>query len=63
MGILALTYTAIMWCIISLFPLPLISIFSSDASLTADAIPALKLYFAAFIFQRYSTSDRPSLNP
>ena len=51
MGILALTYTAIMWCIISLFPLPLISIFSSDASLTADAIPALKLYFAAFIFQ------------
>ena len=51
MGILALAYTAIMWCIISLFPLPLISIFSSDASLTADAIPALKLYFAAFIFQ------------
>ena len=51
MGILALAYTAIMWCVISLFPLPLISIFSSDASLTADAIPALKLYFAAFIFQ------------
>ena len=51
MGILALTYTTIMWCVISLFPLPLISIFSSDASLTADAIPALKLYFAAFIFQ------------
>ena len=51
MGILALAYTATMWGVISLFPLPLIRIFSSDASLTADAIPALKLYFAAFIFQ------------
>ena len=51
MGILALAYTATMWGVISLFPLPLLRIFSSDASLTADAIPALKLYFAAFIFQ------------
>ena len=28
----------------------LISVFSSDTALSADAVPALKLYFAAFIF-------------
>ena len=39
-----------MWSIIILAPRALIGIFSSDAALVADAIPSLKLYFAAFIF-------------
>ena len=36
--------------IIILAPRALIGIFSSDAALVADAIPSLKLYFAAFYF-------------
>ena len=35
---------------IILAPEYLISVFSSDTALSADAVPALKLYFAAFIF-------------
>ncbi len=50
LALLILLYTAVMWSIIILAPRALIGIFSSDAALVADAIPALKLYFAAFIF-------------
>lgn len=50
LSVLILLYTAVMWSIIILAPRALIGIFSSDAALVADAIPALKLYFAAFIF-------------
>ena len=47
MAVMALIYT---WLVILFAPHFLISIFSSDTSLLADTIPALKLYFAAFIF-------------
>ena len=50
LALLILLYTAVMWSSIILAPRMLIGIFSSDAALVADAIPALKLYFAAFIF-------------
>lgn len=50
MAIMALIYTGIMWSIIILAPKYLIMIFSSDATLIKDVVPALKLYFAAFIF-------------
>ena len=50
MGCLILGYTAIMWTLIIVAPHFLIHIFSSDSALIADAVPALKLYFAAFIF-------------
>ena len=50
MGAMMLVYTAIMWSIIIVFPNALIGIFSSDATLMKDAVPALKQYFAAFIF-------------
>ena len=43
-------YTAIMWSVILFTPEFLIGIFSSDQELLADAVEALKLYFAAFIF-------------
>ena len=42
--------TAAMWSVIIVAPHFLIGIFSSDSELIKDAVPALKLYFAAFIF-------------
>ena len=50
MAVLALIYTLGMWLVILFAPHFLISIFSSDQSLLADTVPALKLYFGAFIF-------------
>lgn len=50
MGLLILGYTAIMWSFIILIPDTLIRVFSSDAQLVQDSVPALKQYFAAFIF-------------
>ena len=50
MTLLVLAYSAIAWGAILLVPEFLIGIFSSDPVLQADAVPALKLYFAAFIF-------------
>ena len=47
---MVLLYTAVVWSLIILTPGLLIGIFSSDKTLLADAIPALKLYFTAFIF-------------
>lgn len=53
MGIMILGYTAIMWSLIILIPETLISVFSSDAALISDSVPALKQYFAAFIFMDF----------
>ena len=50
MALMVFGYTAIMWSLIILAPGMLIRIFSSDSVLVADAISALKQYFAAFIF-------------
>lgn len=50
MSAMILGYTAIMWSVIILEPGALIRIFSSDETLLQDAVPALKQYFAAFIF-------------
>ena len=50
MGIMILGYTAVMWSLIILAPGALIQVFSSDTTLIWDSIPALKQYFAAFIF-------------
>lgn len=53
MSTMILGYTAVMWSIIILFPNALIGIFSSDAALMQDAVPALKQYFAAFIYMDF----------
>ncbi len=50
MASMILIYTIVMWSVIILAPHFLIQIFSSDRQLIKDAVPALKLYFAAFIF-------------
>ena len=49
MALMALVYTGLMWSVIILAPEYLISVFSSDTALSADAVPALKRYFAAFV--------------
>ena len=50
MAVMIFVYTAAMWSVIIVAPHFLIGIFSSDSELIKDAVPALKLYFAAFIF-------------
>ena len=50
MAVLALIYTLIIWSVILAAPRFLIGIFSSDKALMTDTVPAMKLYFAAFIF-------------
>lgn len=50
MAVMIFVYTAAMWSVIIVAPHFLIGIFSSDCELIKDAVPALKLYFAAFIF-------------
>lgn len=50
MAALALIYTLLIWSVILTAPRFLISIFSSDQALMTDTVPAMKLYFAAFIF-------------
>ena len=65
MSTMILGYTAVMWSIIILLPNALIGIFSSDAALMQDAVPALKQYFAAFIcmdFQYIGQTVFKSLN-
>ena len=51
MGIIAILYTLLAWSVILFVPRFLIGIFTSDPTLIADAVPALKLYFGAFVFQ------------
>lgn len=50
LAIMILLYTGVMWGSIIMIPEALIRIFSSDKILMKDAVPALKQYFAAFIF-------------
>ena len=50
MAMMILVYTAVMWSAIIFIPDYLIAVFSSDKLLVKDAVPALKTYFAAFIF-------------
>ena len=50
MAVLALIYTLLIWSVILTAPRFLIGIFSSDQALMTDTVPAMKLYFAAFIF-------------
>ena len=50
MAAMALVYTLLVWSVIIHAPHFLISIFSSDPALIEDTVPALKLYFNAFIF-------------
>jgi hypothetical protein len=61
--IMVLIYTGIMWNVILIAPEFLIGIFSSDKLLLKDAVPALKLYFAAFIFTESQEKRFPGRKP
>ena len=50
LAVMILLYTAVIWGSIIVIPEVLIRIFSSDKMLLKDAVPALRQYFAAFIF-------------
>ena len=57
MSLLVFAYTAVMWAVIILIPHTLIQVFSSDASLISDSVPAFKtilcsLYFYGFAIYR-----------
>ncbi len=51
-------YTLVVWILILWKPEMFISIFSSDKTLLADAVPALHLYFFAYIFQSLQYSGQ-----
>lgn len=58
MMLVSAPYTLIVWLLILWRPAMFISIFSSDKTLLADAVPALHLYFFAYIFQSLQYSGQ-----
>ncbi len=54
----ALVYTGATWVLILLFPEMFIGIFNNDDSLLTVAVPALHIYFFAFIFQALQYSGQ-----
>ena len=55
---IALFYTFIMWLVIRIRPQFLIRIFSSDPKLMKDTVPAMRIYFSAFVFQALQYSGQ-----
>ncbi|HAH61143.1 MAG TPA: Na+-driven multidrug efflux pump, partial [Treponema sp.] len=51
-------YTCVMWLLIVLFPAAFILIFSSDSTILTTAVPALHMYFFAFVFQALQYSGQ-----
>lgn len=58
MFLFGVIYTAVTWGLIIMTPELLIHVFSSDETLMADAVPALKLYFAAFLFMTLQSTGQ-----
>ncbi len=54
----SVAYTFIVWLLIQWKPVSFISIFSTDGEILADAVPALHLYFYAYIFQALQCSGQ-----
>ena len=54
----ALVYTAVVWVLILLLPEMFIGIFNNNDSLLTVAVPALRIYFFAFIFQALQYSGQ-----
>lgn len=50
MSVMSLSYTALIWVAVMLFPAPFIRIFSNDPEILADVMPATRIYFCAFLF-------------
>lgn len=58
MMLVAVPYTLVIWVLILFRPEMFIRIFSADKELLTDAIPALHLYFFAYIFQALQYSGQ-----
>ena len=58
MTLIGLGYTAAIWGLILCFPRMFIRIFTSDRELIEAAVPALHIYFFAFIFQSLQVSGQ-----
>jgi len=58
MTIIMFVYSVIFWRLIETFPKVFISIFSNDETILGDTIPALHLYFYAFIFQTFQITGQ-----
>lgn len=58
MFLFGVIYTAVTWWLIIMTPELLIHVFSSDKALMADAVPALKLYFTAFLFMTLQSTGQ-----
>ena len=54
----AIVYTAVVWVLILLLPEMFIGIFNNDDSLLTVAVPALRIYFFAFVFQALQYSGQ-----
>ena len=53
MTVMAFSYTLLAWIFIVCRPEMIISVFTSDRTIFKDAVPALHLYFFAFVFQSF----------
>ena len=53
-----IVYTAVVWVLILLLPEMFIGIFNNDDSLLTVAVPAMRIYFFAFIFQALQYSGQ-----
>jgi len=58
MTIVGVGYTALMWVFVLIRPSLFISVFSSDKSILEKAVPALHMYFFAFVFQALQISGQ-----
>ena len=58
MTIVGVGYTALMWVFVLIRPSLFISVFSSDTSILEKAVPALHMYFFAFVFQARQISGQ-----
>lgn len=58
MTVVGVSYTALMWILVLVKPSVFISVFSSDRSILDKAVPALHLYFFAFVFQALQISGQ-----
>jgi Na+-driven multidrug efflux pump len=56
--IIAFAYTAIAWLMIILFPRFFITLFAKDQSLIEAAVPALHIYFLAYVFMAFQFSGQ-----
>ena len=50
MSYMSLGYTAIVWVLMMLIPGAFIRIFSNDPTILKDCMPAVRIYFVAFLF-------------